>query len=319
MPSSGKGFDNTGFCAIVILYLIYWPLSERGFEMTRTELASKTVAELKALAAKMNVKLPAGAKKADIVDKLLEASAGASKKKTTRRTQSKKPLTKPVSGRQSSKKPEPQSPERKLPPGVEEPLMAKERVEESKYYTGPMAPAPKYAELPQAYGDDRIVLIVRDPYWAFAYWEVSPQRVEKEKAWFGWDSKLAVRIYDITGVQFDGTNASGYYDQEVFDRVGDWYFDLGRPAHSFCADIGLLSPEGRFLTLARSNYVTMPRDTVSDNVDEEWMLVEEDYMKIYGMSEGSSPMPNVREWWRKRRMQEMGSPGMFSRERARRK
>lgn len=287
--------------------------------MKKTELASKTVAELKVLAMEMKVKLPAGAKKSDIVEKLSKALEEARKKIADRGEPRKKPATKQRAVKPTArKKPIAPETEKKMPEGVEEPLMAKERVEESKFYTGPAAPA-RYAELPQAYGEDRIVLMVRDPYWAFAYWEVSPGRLEREKAWFGWNSKLAVRIYDITGVQFNGTNAGGYYDQEVFDRVGDWYFDLGRPSHSFCADIGLLSPEGKFLTLARSNYITMPRDSVSDVVDEVWMLVEDDFMKIYGMSEDTSPMPNVREWWKKRRMQEMGSPGMFLRERPRKK
>ena len=87
----------------------------------------------------------------------------------------------------------------------------------------------------------------------------------------------------------------------MHDRKGNWYFDLGRPTHSFCADFGLLSPTGRFLTLARSNYINMPRDGVSDVIDEEWMLLDEDYWKMYGFPAGSSP--NVTELWRRMRMQ----------------
>ncbi len=101
----------------------------------------------------------------------------------------------------------------KLPPGVEEPLMAQERVAESKYYTGPSQQMPAVAsgELPQGYNEERIAILSRDPFVAYAYWEATPARIEREKAWFGWDSKLCVRIYDITGVQFDGRNAIGYY------------------------------------------------------------------------------------------------------------
>jgi uncharacterized protein len=121
-------------------------------------------------------------------------------------------------------------------------------------------------------------------------------------------------------VQFDGRNAIGYFDQEVYERVGNWYFDFGRPTHSFCADLGLLSPEGRFLTLARSNYVTMPRDGVSDVIDEEWMLVDEEFWKLYGYAEGvhsgSSPGISEKEMMRRRRLrmqaQAISSPGMFS-------
>ena len=211
-----------------------------------------------------------------------------------------------------------------MPAGVEEPLMAQSRVTESKYYTGPEEKKPQlpYEYLPSEYGEDRIMLMARDPYMAYSYWEATPGRIEKEKAWFGWDSKLCVRIYDVTGVgSFDGTNASGYFDQEVYERVGNWYFDLGRPTHSFCADIGLLSPGGRFLTLARSNYITMPRDGVSDVLDEEWMLVDEEFMKLYGVpgKVGGLSSPEVQEMVKLRRMLEVSSPGASSSAKAKRK
>jgi len=221
---------------------------------------------------------------------------------------------------------EPVSPvaEWKLPPGAEEPLLAQERVSESKYYTGQEnhEAVPVYGELPLTYGDDRIVIMTRDPFVVHAYWEATPARLEREKAWFGWESKLCIRIYDVTGVQFDGRNAIGYFDQEVSERTGNWYFDLGRPSHSFCADLGLLSPAGRFLTLSRSNYITTPRDVVSDVIDEEWMLVDEEFWKLYGYPEGfrgGVSSPELQEMARRRRMQEVTSPGLFSRERTKAK
>lgn len=212
----------------------------------------------------------------------------------------------------------------KLPPVAEEPLLAQERVSESKYYTGPATRElmPAHGELPKGYGEDKIVLMMRDPFVAYAYWEAAPARMERERAWFGWGSKLCLRIYDVTGVQFDGRNAIGYFDQEIFDRTGNWYFDLGRPSHSFCADLGLLSPEGRFLTLARSNYITMPLDTASDVIDEEWMLVDEEFWKLYGYPEamrGGLSSPQMQEMVRRRRLLEISSPGLFSRERQKRK
>jgi hypothetical protein len=308
--------------------------------MKKTELQTMVVTELKALAKKMNLKIPARSKKAEIVESLAAAfnkvkstpapgrnagtkSSGAQKNSDSAKSPAPKkklpskpaPMTKPTVEAPSSGR------EWKLPPGAEEPLMAQERVSDAKYYTGPeQEPARdrSYAELPVHYGEERISLMVRDPYLAYVYWEVSPSRIEKEKAWFGWSGKLTVRVYDVTGVQFDGRNAVGYYDQEVNGPVGSWYFDLGRPAHSFLADIGLLSPEGRFLTLARSNYVMMPRDGVSDVVDEEWMLVDESFWKLYGFPGGPSS-PQLQEMMRIRRSQQVTSPGTFSRVRSKRK
>lgn len=284
------------------------------------------------------------AKKKPAIEEALSATKRAVKKVTTatkqaiqKAVQPKKPaatkapaVIEPVAA--ARRRPAPGGPakvavprqEWKLPPAAEEPQMAQERVSESKYYTGPAARElmPAHGELPKGYGEDKIVLMMRDPFVAYAYWEAAPERIERERAWFGWSSKLCLRIYDVTGVQFDGRNAIGYFDQEIYDRTGNWYFDLGRPSHSFCADLGLLAPEGRFLTLARSNYITMPLDTASDVIDEEWMLVDEEFWKLYGYPEGMRgglSSPQMQEMVRRRRLLEISSPGLFSRERQKRK
>jgi len=317
--------------------------SGKGVEMKKTELAAKTVAELKALAKKKKVSLSAGATKAEIIDAIMAVvkpkaiaakkevktakpaakKAAAVKKSTKAVKTAKKPAVKKSAVKKAPAASTPVH-EWKLPPGLEEPLMAQEKVSESKFYTGPsqQPSTESHGELPLEYGEDKITLMTRDPFMAYAYWEVTASRLERERTWFGVDSKLCVRIYDITGVQFDGRNAIGYFDQEVYEKVGNWYFDFGRPSHSFCADIGLLSPEGKFLTLARSNYVTMPRDGVSEVIDEEWMLVDEEFWKIYGYAEGrggSSPSMEEREMMRRRRIrslrlqeQAVSSPGLFS-------
>jgi uncharacterized protein len=293
--------------------------------MKKPELLAMIVSELKAMAKKMKVAVPPGAKKTEIVEALSAAFKRINKKTmktaTVRKTSGtgKKSARKATAGKRVPAKKPAQTPaaartrEWKLPPGVEEPLMAQERVSEAKYYTGPVQeqrPGPE--NLPLGYGEEKIVLMVRDPYLVHAYWEVTPVRIEREKAWFGWSSKLVVRIYDVTGVQFDGRNALGYFDQEVFERLGSWYFDVGRPSHAFVADIGLLSPEGKFLTLARSNPISMPRDGVSDVLDEEWMLVDEEFWKLYGFPGGPSS-PQMQEMIKRRRMQQVTSPGTFAR------
>jgi hypothetical protein len=309
---------------------------------TRNEKPVKKIEAPKETATKKAAARPPAAKKSTAGK--APGKQAAEKRTATKQTTAKQAVTKPKAavekklkaakapaprqlpetGRtQARKRPAQISPvnEWKLPPGVEEPLLAQERVAESKFYTGQetQTAASAYGELPKFYGSDRIVIMTRDPFVVHAYWEATPERLEREKAWFGWESKLCLRIYDITGVQFDGRNAIGYFDQEVFERSGNWYFDLGRPSHSFCADLGLLSPAGRFLTLSRSNYITMPRDGASDVIDEEWMLVDEEFWKLYGYPagfKGGASSPELQEMMRRRREQELTSPGLFSRERA---
>jgi len=308
--------------------------------MKKNDLTSKTVAELKALAKKSKISLPAGSNKADIVKALAKGASSSStskrkaavkavsKAKAPRTSAKKKPAPKKAAAKKTAAKkigrPAEPAPLRRpwqMPAGAEEPLMVQERVADAKYYTGTeeQKPAVPSDTLTHEYGSERMALMARDPYMAFSYWELPQARIEKEKAWFGWDSKLCVRVYDITGVLFDGTNATAYFDQEVYDRVGSWYFDFSRPMHSFCADLGLLAPNGRFLTMIRSNAVTMPRDGVSDVMDEEWMLVDEEFMKLYGIAgatSGGFSSQQVQELMSQRRMLKISSPGLFSKPKA---
>lgn len=321
--------------------------------MKKSELTAMTVAELKALAKKKKIALSAAAKKAEIVETLAQAigvsartatpakSAKSAKApvspttvkagaKATKKTARVKPAAPKVAKRtpaaripeQKETKTAPaRTPQRewKMPPGAEEPIMAQTRVSEAKYYTGAGRPqSSSYESLPSEYGEDRIVLIARDPFTVYSYWEATPARLERERAWFGLDSKLTIRIYDVTGVgAFNGANATSYLDQEVFDRIGSWYVDLGRPAHAFYADLGLLAPNGRFLTLARSNRVGMPRDSVSDRSDEDRLFMDEEFSALYDISGEAGGQSSFRgqdmRRQRKGRGHQITSPGMFSR------
>ena len=121
--------------------------------MKKAELAAKTVAELKALAKKKKIALPAGAKKDDIVKVLM---ASAVRKKTGKPAEKKAVAPKrparrakvSVRGIKTAKEPA-KEPARKweMPVGAEEPLMAQERVAEAKFYTGPVPNRNRHPQL----------------------------------------------------------------------------------------------------------------------------------------------------------------------------
>jgi hypothetical protein len=102
-------------------------------------------------------------------------------------------------------------------------------------------------------------------------------------------------------------------DHEVYERVGSWYFHLRRPAHSFCADIGLRTPDGRFRMIARSQALAMPRGGVSDMVDAEWALSEPELLKLLGdaAAQTGGISSALAEALRRRRM-DITSPGISS-------
>ena len=154
---------------------------------------------------------------------------------------------------------------------------------EVKYYAGPVMQkfeAERNFELPSRYGDNRIVAMVRDPYWFFAYWEVSDQRRGEISRMAGGElfsrAKEILRVYD--------TENWKYFDIHLAGGAVSWYIKVPAPNRTYCVDIGFLLPDGRFIAAARSNWITMPLDRMSDIIDEEWLIP--DWEKIYSLSGG---------------------------------
>ena len=173
----------------------------------------------------------------------------------------------------------PAPPESDAPP----PGRPQVEVEEAKYYLGPVHETPpptadrfvdrEPAELPRSYGEDTIVLLPRDPWWLFAYWEVTPSTRVQALRVLGGEAEGAsevLRVYDVTFITFTGHNAWRSWDVELPPGAESWYLNVGRPATSFCVEIGLRTPSGRFLPLARSNVVTTPRAAPSSDMTVRW-------------------------------------------------
>jgi hypothetical protein len=148
------------------------------------------------------------------------------------------------------------------------------------------APPPEPPDLPRRYGVDRLVVLVRDPYWIYAWWELGDATLAEARAALGGEAALVLRVYDVSAILWDGSNHHSFFDIEIFDLAGGWYVELGKPGASFVAEIGLRAADGRFLAILRSNFVTLPRDGMSDVVDEEWMVVEEDYRLLFELAGG---------------------------------
>ena len=58
---------------------------------------------------------------------------------------------------------------------------------------------------------------------------------------------------------------------EVPRDAESWYVNVGRPAATYCAEIGLRTPSGRFLPLLRSNAATTPRATPAADREVRWL------------------------------------------------
>lgn len=177
-------------------------------------------------------------------------------------------------------------------------------VEKTKFFTPEVPPvAVRLKEdLPGGYGQDKIVLQVRDPHWIHAYWEVTFQTLDNLKARLGsafGEIKRILRVYDISHIIFNGTNAHRYFDLEIAPETNNWYINTA-PGRSWCVDIGLKLASGEFMMIARSNTVQTPLDGPSWITDEEWMIPDDMFARLYGMGFGFGKSSPVGKAWQER-------------------
>ena len=166
--------------------------------------------------------------------------------------------------------------------------LGEQQIKASKYYLG-VQEAPDLEDgfmLPETHGEDLIVLMVRDPYWLFTYWEFSPDLNDQLLNRLGEDtlrnSRLVLRVYDVTGV--DAESPVSYHDIDVAPGSRDWYINVTHVESDYRIDIGLILPDGSFVVIARSNRVSLPPIGPSVEVDEQWVTLES-LGEVYSLTE----------------------------------
>lgn len=133
-------------------------------------------------------------------------------------------------------------------------------------------------DLPYSYGSTEIVLLIRDPYWAYAYWDFSPET---------WSWLAVTRERDVQArakLRIHNRDRKTFYDLDVNLDAKNWYVDLGLPNTSFEVELGLVDSQGCFHLIAKSNGVRTPRNGPSENTDPNWPLSDAEFAEVYRLS-----------------------------------
>jgi hypothetical protein len=130
--------------------------------------------------------------------------------------------------------------------------------------------------IPWSYGQDRITAMAVDPGNLYVYWEVTDPAIGKARAALGAAGEgawLNLRVYDTTGIIFDGGNAHSWFDHGLGRSDRQWFFSINKPSSSVIVEIGLRAADGGFARVARSSRVDFPRNGPAPWGDPEWMTV----------------------------------------------
>jgi len=132
-------------------------------------------------------------------------------------------------------------------------------------------------DLPTLQPRTHCVLIPRDPNFIYAYWDYTQEDIDRLRNQFkfeGGDSQLVLRVYDISLVKFNGSNANHTWDLDVGYSNKNWYIHVWQDNAEYCVELGLRSSENHFVVLTRSNIVTTPPKTSSKRNDLIWQDIK---------------------------------------------
>lgn len=126
--------------------------------------------------------------------------------------------------------------------------------------------------IPEMYDETRIVLMLRDPDWAFAYWDLNTSVIEQLKTDKDFES-LLLRVYDFDDKSF-------YFDITVQFSDMSWYINLPNRNCSYIIELGYMS-NGNYTSLAESNKIHTPEGNFAVETDPDWYSENTDKLIEY--------------------------------------
>jgi len=128
------------------------------------------------------------------------------------------------------------------------------------------------ADLPAGYGDSRIVLLPRDPQWAYTYWDIPNDHKEALRRQGG--QTLALRIYDVTDIDLDYQSPHSIQEYPADELAREWYLPIPVSDRDYVIDVGYRTADGGWLVLARSARVHIPPVYPSDWIEDVFITVD---------------------------------------------
>jgi hypothetical protein len=160
---------------------------------------------------------------------------------------------------------------------------------------------------------DRMVLMVRGPYWLHAFWEIGPRSIERARSALGQEwhgARPVLRLLKMESGLQASPSEQVVRQIEIHGGVKNWFIDVREPLRCR-AEIGYLTATGRFHALVRSNTVNTPAASQCDTLDAHWGDIASECDRIYSMSGGFSPENNsteLQELFEERLRRPMGPP-----------
>ncbi|MBD1849953.1 DUF4912 domain-containing protein [Leptolyngbya sp. FACHB-711] len=127
-------------------------------------------------------------------------------------------------------------------------------------------------DLPGGYGESRIVLLPRDPQWAYAYWDIPAEQKQLARQQGG--SRFALRFYDVTNIDSNRHNPHSLQQYECDEMARNWHIPVPLSDRDYIAEIGYVAEDERWMMLARSQPIRIPPVYPSDWYSEQFLTID---------------------------------------------
>jgi uncharacterized protein len=144
------------------------------------------------------------------------------------------------------------------PPEIAAAATEEERIESSKYL--PRSAPKRLFEterfvFPESYGVNRLRLMVKDPEWLFAHWDIDAGALASMRKELGERAMALARLTLRLSDAVEGESTVILLPK----GARAWYIRADEEPRSYRAELGLTLPSGEFHPLAASNTVGTPR------------------------------------------------------------
>jgi uncharacterized protein len=141
-----------------------------------------------------------------------------------------------------------------------------------RYATGTPEKLPaesEVADLPEAYGTQRLLLIARDPHWLYAHWDMTADQLREHNA-ASRDGHLIVRVFR------DQVAGQPLLEQHVHPESRNWFLHVGRGGVKYIAQLGYNDRRGAWHMVATSGGTFTPPDILSEDTSVRFETIPVD-------------------------------------------
>lgn len=120
--------------------------------------------------------------------------------------------------------------------------------------------------LPERYNDTRVVLLIRDPEWAYVYWDINREKLEEIRKSPHYEG-FFLRVYEYRGEVLSKETLIDYFDIAVGEEDTSRYINLAGRGNDYRVEI-IASVLHKEKSLALSNSIHSPLGYISRNKEE---------------------------------------------------